>query len=1654
MAYGQQQLAPGTMATNMFGKAPPPAGNPFGAQASATPAAANPFLAKAAGAPTASNPFGQPSGLGAAAAPNPFQAAVKANTAATANPAQRAASPFSMFGQPSQALAPANGTQAPTPSPFQAATLPVAGQPFSAPAAPSTSSPFGGFSGAGTNGLSSTAPAAANRFQANSTPSPFGAPSPFGSTPTSTAAPSPFGGAAVKPAAPSPFGGASTTPAPSQLDALASAKAAARKSVHFNSNPVSSTAPAYSSSAPSNGPAKPKQNSFARFTPKAPAPLVQNQTATQDEYTKKILGQLQKDRINPPQWPADPGNPNKASAMDGFWSSYDNYRTKARDSLVKAGLIDNPNIRKKLNEAIDFKGICEDMCPEFEKIERIYQHNVMMAEKTESPDGTMWPSPSIMVKALTRSSAGQEAPLPMDVRTVASLKRTLDYLIDNVLGEESRLPLVHNFLWDRTRAIRRDFIFHSTMSEEEMQGQIYCLEVITRFHVTCLHLLSQKGLAPEGFDQLQERIQLSKALLSLLQAYDDCKDRQIKCSNEAEFRAYFILLNAQDPNFQHRVSEWGTNLWYDSDEVQTAMTLAQTMQSVWDWRGPGRPAMPTTTALGAFSTFFRIVESPQVSYTMACFAEAQFMHVRRGILRNMVRAYARTRDTPKDLTVAALNNMLRFDTVDEAWEFVKTNGLEFSSEDKSTAYLDLTNRPTVSNEPLPQAFSKNLVERKRAGRSLPDALHTTVFEAPGTAPPVVDAEPKKNESDLFVSQTPTPTLAPMSAPTNFGNAFGKPPAAAASAPSTSIFGSTTAAKPTAQAANPATSIFSSASSSPSPAPSPAPRFFPASSQPVKKEAAPSLLFQAAPDSKRKASDNGSTTPTTSPAKTAATSNLFGLGATQAESPLSFQPPAATTSAPSFFSQIPSTASTTPSSTHQAIPGPQPPTTSSFSSLFPSSTPSTTTPADTKTTTPAAPVLSNVFSAGTTPTPADTSSSSLFSGATTSAPSLSSTHAFPNPFGAGAASSTALPKAAGKLPEISQNSLFSASAPPPPQQPAPSKNQLMDSFNKWFVLGDTGILGEFKEGFIEYLVKETFNKYQHDEAERIKREEDEKSWEEAIKFKTYNLSVKFFYKWRRIARERALDRRARQARDELKAYRAAKRIEQRKAAEQAAVEERERAIEARRMASKEVKLLEELGYTEFTTAARKRKALADNERLRSVSMSAVGQHPHQHLPQQQHYAPHLQDDATPSEQPQHEFQKPRLPHKLPVRAIKDGISNTVSRAKEFVSSRIASSSSKRHHRTSYGDGDSVFDDGASMSGESVRSTRSIRSNFSRVSRDSIGSNTNTSTVTYYRRSVPGKSRMHSIFTRVPSGSSTGAAEPAPPPKKITNFMRYSKNAGVDKNQHQNPSQSQNQRWGSPSSFSASTSRRPATATAAVSPSPSDRPSFSSSMGVGSNAGSGFGSSMIGNGHGIGAGNGSKVKSSYWRLRAMGMVQMPNKQYLHESLALPMLQDGKRFPGVGNYGLPPVPTWDDAMDANKNAEMVDVHDDGDDDDDDDARTETYAEEIMRRTMVPSSSLSPAGALSRKRVFSGSTEAVNAGGADVTAGNPHNKSAIMSPPGVKKARVEASGTAASSDGQLTEAERVIREMRELAAAMDEDRDWFKEQTELLQKGVSAWD
>ncbi len=262
---------------------------------------------------------------------------------------------------------------------------------------------------------------------------------------------------------------------------------------------------------------------------------------------------------------------------------------------------------------------------------------------TEALRGPILPS---CVKKFARSAAGQDAPLPMDVRSVDALRRTTDYLFDGLLQDETRLPSLHNYLWDRSRAVRKDFTFHSHKTAEEMKSLVYCFEHIARFHATALHLLSRKGVAEDGFDQKQEIEQLGRTILSLMEAYDSCREKNLRCENEPEFRAYYLLLNAHEPSIIQRISTWGRSTGLTQRRVQTALCLINAMEDVRERKGPIKPRRALSLKNSMFVNYFAIVEQPSVSYTMACIAAIHFTYVRQCALRNLVKGYARHRDAP------------------------------------------------------------------------------------------------------------------------------------------------------------------------------------------------------------------------------------------------------------------------------------------------------------------------------------------------------------------------------------------------------------------------------------------------------------------------------------------------------------------------------------------------------------------------------------------------------------------------------------------------------------------------------------------------------------------------------------------------------------------------------------------------------------------------------------------------------------------------------------------------------------------------------------------------------------------------------------------------------------------------------------------------
>lgn len=620
------------------------------------------------------------------------------------------------------------------------------------------------FSPFGTSTQSST-PATANPF------APKPASNPFGQDGASTSA---FG---AKPAVANPFAGNTTST--SSLNGASNPFASAQPATAADAGQVDKQNTTSTWGKQINGSQTPfpkfgsNSNGFTKAEAKVnsmpPPSFPSRQTAGQlpssnDPHAKKVYEQLRKDGITPPAWPSQPGDPNNKAQMAKFREQYEEYRSKVRASLTRAALIDDPTKRRTLQDAIDFKGICEDMCPEYEKITRITEHDIPSPEKDPQ---TTFASTTRMVKKLARSAAGQEAPLPMDVLSVPTLRKTLNYLVDNLLCNDEKLPTLHGYLWDRTRAIRRDFSFFSALSTEEVKIQASVLEDIARFHVTALHLLSEDGKAPEDFVEQQELEQLGKALLTLRDIYDDCNAQGSPCENEAEFRAYYLVFHANDPNIIETVQrQWRPSLWKNSDLIRTAVSLVEALQNTSDFHGPLQNG-PSLAASSAHNAYFRIVEDPKVSYTMACFAECHFPQLRRSILRNVKRALARPKEAAHDVTAADLNKFLRFDTVQQAIDFAELHEIEFRPSqqdpgDKNLSCAVLHNRSHLPHHRLQHQFSQIFVESKRGSRPLPEVIHKTVY-----ADPVATSSRKASlaqEGSLFVQDDAAKPLSSMPPP--------------------------------------------------------------------------------------------------------------------------------------------------------------------------------------------------------------------------------------------------------------------------------------------------------------------------------------------------------------------------------------------------------------------------------------------------------------------------------------------------------------------------------------------------------------------------------------------------------------------------------------------------------------------------------------------------------------------------------------------------------------------------------------------------------------------------------------------------------------------------------------------------------------------------
>ncbi|CAO1628269.1 unnamed protein product [Sympodiomycopsis kandeliae] len=424
--------------------------------------------------------------------------------------------------------------------------------------------------------------------------------------------------------------------------------------------------------------------------------------------------------------------PQPSSETSNKWLAMKAQRPALRQKYIDDGLLPDPDKPQDLSQATRFVGTCTDMCPEYERQEREFQGE---GDELEVYTGTTKLDPSLAVKIYRRPAAGREVPLPDDVRPPIVLKKTLDYLFHNLMPSSptsAQFANVQGFLWNRTRAVRQDFI---------VQGQgdlltIECHERIARWHILSLHWRGgsvdsqgeQRNDWPKDRDpwsEQQELEQLAKTLTSLNEFYDDLRintGQSNPAPNEAEFRAYHLILNLYDPEVLRSVELLPMEV-FDCEILQTAIQLRSYVQRS-NRQGPLRETiLNTDSPMNFFSLFFKTIHtSSSVTYLLACILESKFASIRKGALKALCSNYNKVHKGP---TSHFIQTVLGADSTVQVIQWASTLGIEVQMEnDHSISSLKLHNKVDFSNPKavLSNVFSVSIVEGKRGNWTTQDIV--------------------------------------------------------------------------------------------------------------------------------------------------------------------------------------------------------------------------------------------------------------------------------------------------------------------------------------------------------------------------------------------------------------------------------------------------------------------------------------------------------------------------------------------------------------------------------------------------------------------------------------------------------------------------------------------------------------------------------------------------------------------------------------------------------------------------------------------------------------------------------------------------------------------------------------------------------------------
>lgn len=164
---------------------------------------------------------------------------------------------------------------------------------------------------------------------------------------------------------------------------------------------------------------------------------------------------------------------------------------------------------------------------------------------------------------------------------------------------------IYNFIRDRGRALRKDFKVQNHLKGPE------CVDVLERLARFLIFSDFELWEMPESrYSCRQNRHQIFDTLTTLMEVYDDELLEGRHYPHEAEFRAYYVLLNVDNALPINRVHAWSESVLNQS-VVKASLEFHTCFQNK------------------QFYNFFRKIKQQETTFLMACILHMVFDEMRR-----------------------------------------------------------------------------------------------------------------------------------------------------------------------------------------------------------------------------------------------------------------------------------------------------------------------------------------------------------------------------------------------------------------------------------------------------------------------------------------------------------------------------------------------------------------------------------------------------------------------------------------------------------------------------------------------------------------------------------------------------------------------------------------------------------------------------------------------------------------------------------------------------------------------------------------------------------------------------------------------------------------------------------------------------------------